>query len=402
MPAADSKPESRGLRKRNHIPLKSKNSMPARPDSLDNAVNVNKNEFAAGRSSDVVEFADKSIKTSSSIDGNENSVPNSPRHGIASFVAGSSSFQSETKSQTGVDQVVGSYAQLVVLGILALLTLHSVFVLTISPRMLQTVSTGDLREKSFWEITEIVWCSGWITAASTGLGAVPFYFIREVHENWLGMSNAIAAGMMISASLGLLFEAFIENDTTTQVGTSTAILVGFWGGVGFIKLSEHVIGDINHESFLDMKSMDARRICLIMAVMTVHSFSEGVAIGVSYHSQALGAFITTTLAIHNIPEGLALSIVLIPRGMSKTATTIWCVCSSIPQPMMAVPAYFFVDYFRVVVPIGLGFAAGAMGYVAVFELYVEAKETLSSTKAFTYTFLSGMFMAFLQAYIASS
>ena len=402
MPAADSKREGRGLRKRNQLSSKSKNSMPTSPGSLNSAVNVDKNGIAAGEASDKVMFAGKDTKTNLHLDGSENSVPSSPRHGIASFVAGSSSFQSEPEFETGVDQVVGSHAQLVVLGILVLLTLHSVFVLTCSSQALQTVSTGDLRERSSWEITEIVWCSGWITAASTGLGAVPFYFIREVHENWLGLSNAIAAGMMIAASLGLLFEAFIENDTATQVGTSTAILVGFWGGVGFIKVSEHVIGDINHESFLDMKSMDARRICLIMAVMTVHSFSEGVAIGVSYHSQALGAFITTTLAIHNIPEGLALSIVLIPRGISKTATTIWCVCSSIPQPIMAVPAYFFVDYFRVVVPIGLGFAAGAMGYVAVFELYVEAKETLSSTKAFTCTFLSGLFMAFLQAYIASS
>jgi len=61
-----------------------------------------------------------------------------------------------------------------------------------------------------------------------------------------------------------------------------------------------------------------------------------------------------------------------PQGVSILACAGWSVVSSLPQPVMAVPAYLFVEAFRPVLPWGLGFAAGAMVFTVLVELLPEA------------------------------
>jgi zinc transporter ZupT len=126
---------------------------------------------------------------------------------------------------------------------------------------------------------------------------------------------------------------------------------------------------------MDLKGGNARQVLLVLGIMTVHSFSEGVAVGVAFGVGAkLAALITIAIAVHNIPEGLAISAVMRPKGISVPACAGWSVFSSLPQPLMAVPAFLFVESFRPFLPYGLGFAAGAMVFMVFLELLPEAYE----------------------------
>jgi zinc transporter ZupT len=112
--------------------------------------------------------------------------------------------------------------------------------------------------------------------------------------------------------------------------------------------------------------------------MTAHSFAEGVGVGVSYGGgDELGIFITAAIAVHNIPEGLAISLVLVPRGTPIWKAAGWSIFTSLPQPLMAVPAFLFVLFFEPILPVGLGLAAGAMIWMVFAELIPDALEEAS-------------------------
>jgi len=210
-----------------------------------------------------------------------------------------------------------------------------------------------------------------VTALATGLGALPFFVFRRMSRSWLGISNSIAAGFMLGASAALFWEG-------AGIGIART-LVGALAGVGFIELTRHRLGDDHeHMRIGVLRGADARAGLLIVSVMTVHSFTEGVGVGVSFGGgEALGAFITAAIAVHNIPEGLAISLVLVPRGVTAWRAAGWSVFSSLPQPLMAVPAFLLVEWFEPVLPAGLGFAGGAMVWMVAVELVPEAREDLS-------------------------
>jgi len=213
----------------------------------------------------------------------------------------------------------------------------------------------------------LVFLAALLTAFATGLGALPFAFAGKggAGSRRLALGNAAAAGLMLAATAMLAWEG-------AGIGPLSAAL-GAAGGLAFIKLSDTILSRFRHLDLGALSGSDARRALLIVGVMTLHSAAEGIGVGVAFGDGApLGWFVTIAMAIHNIPEGLAISLVLVPRGVSWQAAAGWSVFSSLPQPVLAVPAYLSVLWFEPLLPAGLGFAAGAMAWMALADMLPEA------------------------------
>jgi zinc transporter, ZIP family len=213
-----------------------------------------------------------------------------------------------------------------------------------------------------------VFVAALVTALATGLGALPLLFVRSAGRFVLGASNAVAAGVMLAASVSLSLQGVDRSLWRTAVGVAL--------GVCFVLVTERYLQHDHHHTLGSLRGEDARRALLIVGVMTVHSAAEGIGVGAAFaDGSALGLLIAIAIAVHNIPEGLAISLVLVPRGTSVSAAAGWSIFSSLPQPLLAVPAFLFVDTFTSILPVALGFAAGAMVWMVLGELLPEALET---------------------------
>jgi zinc transporter, ZIP family len=212
-----------------------------------------------------------------------------------------------------------------------------------------------------------VFLAALVTAIATGLGAAPFFLVREIRAERLGLADAAAGGFMLAASTVLAWEGVSRGPLRTLVGALV--------GVALIAATSAFLRGREETLHLgELRGADALKAVTIVAVMTVHSLTEGVGVGVSFGGGGeLGAFITAAIAIHNVPEGLAISLVLVPRGTRPLAAAGWSVFSSIPQPLLAVPAFLFVEAFRPVLAVGFGFAAGAMTWLVISELLPAAR-----------------------------
>jgi len=229
-----------------------------------------------------------------------------------------------------------------------------------------------------------VFFAGLLTALATGLGAIPFFVVDDVSDRWNVILWGFASGIMVAASVfGLVFEGLSAADSPLD------IVPGLVAGVVLVVVAHGVVAgyEVNPRTY---EKADFRKLLLILGVLTVHSFPEGVAVGVAFADLGLqtasadsialfgtvvallAVFMTVAISIHNVPEGVAISIPLRTLGVSEWKMVWWAVFSSLPQPIGAVIAYLFVRVAREFLPVGFGFAAGAMIYLVVTEFVPEA------------------------------
>ncbi|MFP4589901.1 MAG: ZIP family metal transporter [Halobacteriales archaeon] len=228
----------------------------------------------------------------------------------------------------------------------------------------------------------LVFTAGFVTALATGLGALPFFFLDDIRDRWNVLLWGLAGGIMVSASVFGLVDEGLAEGTIVEVGVGGAV------GVALVVVARVVISgaDLDPRQYTEA---DFKNLVLILGILTVHSFPEGVAVGVSFADLNLGTgpmflgftvpvlaiFMTVAISIHNIPEGTAISIPLRAMGVSEWRMVWWAVFSSLPQPIGAVIAFAFVRIAREFLPYGFGFAAGAMIFLVLVEFIPEALDT---------------------------
>jgi len=222
---------------------------------------------------------------------------------------------------------------------------------------------------------------GSMAAMATALGALPVLLTRHPSERTQDTLFGFGAGVMLAAcAFSLILPGLEAAKVATSPASSewmsgaligTAILLGSAALLAMERL-------LPHEHFIkgregaDAKQL--RRTWLFVIAITLHNLPEGLAIGVGYAANEglRASSLTLGIAIQDVPEGFVVAASLLAAGYTRGFAVVLGALTGLIEPLGAVIGAIVVSSSTVLLPWGLGFAAGAMLFVISHEIIPES------------------------------
>lgn len=233
-----------------------------------------------------------------------------------------------------------------------------------------------------------------VTGLVTGLGAFPFFFIRELPRRAYDGILGLGAGLMLAAAtLGLLSEALggVRTASGLNGGRLALVVVGFVAGVIVARLMDrfiphrharghrqhicsgsHTHHDHEHEHAHDI---DVRHSYAIVGALSIHRIPEGLAIGAGFatgNDHALGWLLVAAVGIQNICEGVVMGAPLRLSGVSPLRGLLIVAASGLAVPLGALVGSLLSAAALLAMPLILALAGGILIYVTSNEIIPES------------------------------
>lgn len=216
----------------------------------------------------------------------------------------------------------------------------------------------------------------------TTLGSACVFFMKS--ELSISVQRALtgfAAGVMVAASIWSLIIPAMEQSSTMGKFAFLPAVIGFWAGVMFLLLLDHLIPHLHRLSNeVEGPSWKLKRTTMLVLAVTLHNIPEGMAVGIVYAgllsgqkgiTEGAALALAVGIAIQNFPEGAIISMPLRSEGVPKGRAFFLGALSGAVEPLgmsLTIAASVFI---LPVLPYLLSFAAGAMLYVVVEDLIPE-------------------------------
>ena len=217
----------------------------------------------------------------------------------------------------------------------------------------------------------------------TALGGACVYVLRgNLGERLNKALLGFASGVMVAASVWSLLIPSMEHSAHLGRLAFAPAAGGFLLGMAFLlaldKFVPHLHMDCEEPEGLRCQLGKAT---MMMLAVTLHNIPEGMAVGVMLAGLGAGSGITTLagaltlslgIAIQNFPEGAIISLPLRGQGMCKHKAFAMGALSGAVEPVAAIATMLLARWLTPFLPVTLAFAAGAMLYVVVEELIPES------------------------------
>lgn len=221
--------------------------------------------------------------------------------------------------------------------------------------------------------------ASFVAGLMTAVGAIPIFFLRRISQSVEDAMMGFGAGVMLSATAFELVLPSVEQAELQYGGVGMAIVVlsvGMALGGGALlalhKCVPHEHFHIGPQSGADPAKI--RRVWLFIFAIALHNLPEGLAVGVGFGGDDVSDGITLAIAIglQNMPEGLVVAIALLSLGYSKWAAFGVTLLTGLVQPIGGLIGAGAITLMEFLLPWGLAFAAGAMLFVISHEIIPES------------------------------
>lgn len=203
----------------------------------------------------------------------------------------------------------------------------------------------------------------------TTLGGIIGIITKRNSNRFLSFVLSFASGLMLAViCFSLIPEALKLLDIST-------VVIGIILGIICMITCEIAINNKFQEEKSDKNNNKLRilKTGIIVSIgLAIHNIPEGIAIGSGFtESMKLGLSLAIAICMHDIPEGLSMAVPMKQGGMKAWKIMIYVVLSGIATGVGALIGAWIGEISVEVVAMCLSFAAGAMLYIVSGELIPE-------------------------------
>ena len=222
-------------------------------------------------------------------------------------------------------------------------------------------------------------------AAATALGTLPVLMAQNFSKRSYDCFLGFGAGVMLGATAFSLVIPALAAAKAGGAGSWEASLMagaGIMAGAGGIMLLGRAV---QPEGILggDVDGTSLRRAWLFIWAVALHNLPEGLAIGVAYAGIDIekANSLTTGISIQDVPEGLVVALALRTVGYGRLMSVSGGVVSGLIEPVAAAFGVALIGISAGLLPFALAAAGGAMLLVIVHDVIPESHRGGNATAA---------------------
>ncbi len=226
----------------------------------------------------------------------------------------------------------------------------------------------------FGKLVVIGFLASILASLATGVGALPALLFKNISKNMFNSLLGAAAGVMLAATAFSLLVPGMDFGNLVWPGKGIYVVsAGMIVGALFLHYADRQLPHVHFDSISDTQLNSLQKIWLFIIAITIHNFPEGMSVGVSFGSGEMknGIVLAIAIALQNIPEGLAVALPLVGLGYNKWRAVGIATLTGLVEPVGGLLGITMVTIFQPILPIAMGFAAGAMLFVISEEIIPE-------------------------------